>query len=229
MKVLLVGCLCALVSLVAYTEVCCSEPSGGNKLSDPLKYASLIVYFEAGCPYCTRFFAEILRPACDEIGSILMIDFVPWGNAHSAYWDKYDRYGFECQHGIEECATDMFLACALKDENFSYYRKMELNLCVMGYTDVTDSPFLSWRFCAEYANVDYDEIVKCMSGKDGEAALMEMKNLTAANPHYRGTPSLSLNGDSGVAINDLLLQSEAVFIKTVCKSVDPVRIKQHNS
>ena len=73
---------------------------------------------------------------------------------------------------------------------------MELNLCVMGYTDVTDSPFLSWRFCAEYANVDYDEIVKCMSGKDGEAALMEMKNLTAANPHYRGTPSLSLNGVS---------------------------------
>ena len=44
--------------------------------------------------------------------------------------------------------------------------------------------------------MDYDEIVKCMSGKDGEAALMEMKNLTAANPHYRGTPSLSLNGVS---------------------------------
>lgn len=188
----------------------------------PLKrtFSTLQVYYESGCPYCNEFFGTILRPAYDSIKSILHLELVPYGNAQHFYWDKYDHHAFVCQHGIEECATNMFQACALASNSTSYEQQVTLLLCIMGYSPARGSGFTGWEFCSTLADVDYDVIYSCYNSRDGEQALLRMANATAALPDYQGTPWVVLNGNDGLAMQNALTSSIYSFERTVCKSVD---------
>ncbi|XP_063727144.1 gamma-interferon-inducible lysosomal thiol reductase-like [Symsagittifera roscoffensis] len=118
--------------------------------------ADLSVYFEAGCYYCIQYFNTIIRPTYPALKTILNLKLYPWGNQQAFEWKGHDLDGFSCQHGIEECASNLFMACAVAEVE-DYSKVIDLVMCMMGFSG-NDKNFptfqVSWTFCSDQAGVD---------------------------------------------------------------------------
>ena len=76
----------------------------------------------------------------------------------------------------------------------NYDQLVDLILCTMGYSDFTGGAYYAWNFCSTFSGADYDAIMECLAGKDGETAFIQMQNKTLANSDYEGTPWVNFNG-----------------------------------
>merc|ERR1711953_672671 len=97
----------------------------------------------------------------------------------------------------------MFLACG--GTMLTHEQYVDLTMCVMGHSDVSQASFRSWYFCSEMVGVNYSRLMRCMRKTDGDAASLEMKRKQAAvGEGYYGSPCVCLNGDCSGSLQDSL-------------------------
>ena len=73
---------------------------------------SVALYFESHCEPCQQFATGPLTEmlALPTIRPLIDLKLVPFGNAH-----EYPDKSFTCQHGADECATNLLELCVLRN------------------------------------------------------------------------------------------------------------------
>lgn len=70
-----------------------------------LQPVNITFFGESLCPDTIAFIVNQLEPtweALGQSGDYLVIDYVPYGNAHQAYDSSSGKWVFTCQHGPNE-------------------------------------------------------------------------------------------------------------------------------
>lgn len=149
----------------------------------------LDVYYEALCPSCQQFITTTLTTvwAMDDIVAITDLKMVPYGNTK-----KNEDGTFTCQHGPDECTTDVIEQCVL------YELSGDLASIIDGTTSEAAFPFIQ---CMEFAEGDPSAATGCfaktMAGKvDLDWPTVEKctktSELDVQNSAMKATPSVSL-------------------------------------
>jgi len=168
------------------------------------------LYYESKCPYCQTFIVDTLSVtlAKSDIAAIVDLKMVPYGNT------KYSNGVYTCQHGEDECTSDVYELCAL-------YKLGDISSIGSGATSQEAFPFLLCLEKAEgnpafaqscYAStlaktssVSWETISKCF---DTESAVVQgaAKDATVAHD-YVPWP----------LVNGVLLNNTNLLQQTICK------------
>lgn len=63
---------------------------------------------EALCPDCISYSSTQIASLMEAIPSIVNLSILPFGNASPSDTGN----GWDCQHGVNECVGNMYLACS---------------------------------------------------------------------------------------------------------------------
>merc|ERR1712027_120263 len=142
-----------------------------NKKSDRLQVE---VYYEVLCPDSRYFILHQPFPAWERVGDIMDIRFVPYGKAsHRLSGEGEGLYNFKCQHGPAECQGNMVHACATQVVQ-SPSTVLKYIKCMIGDNY---SPLEAGQRCANTVGISWEEVEKCVEGKqDGQKDML--KNFT---------------------------------------------------
>uniref|UniRef100_A0A2P2I703 Gamma-interferon-inducible lysosomal thiol reductase-like n=1 Tax=Hirondellea gigas TaxID=1518452 RepID=A0A2P2I703_9CRUS len=162
--------------------------------ADPVR---LDVYYESLCPDSIAFVKNQLAVVYPQLKEILVVDIFPYGNAKNVD-NGQGGYLFVCQHGPDECAGNMMLACA-KNYISDGDLYVEFNICVMSARD----PPTAGELCAEELNIAYESIAECSTSTEGEQLLHEVGVLThALVPEVTYIPWMVVNDEHTYAIQN---------------------------
>jgi len=187
----------------------CESIGWPNRVAPQVNVA---LYYESLCPGCRSFITGQVAKAVQEIGDIITVDLVPFGNAHEEKAGaEGDSWKFTCQHGESECRGNMMETCAmslLKD--FKSYWPFVLCL------ESTNGDFDTiGQQCASKAKVDFDSIKACVNGAQGNAAEHKMAEKTEnLNPPHKYTPWIVVNGKHNEIIQR---RAQMNLVKYVCE------------
>jgi len=127
-----------------------------------LKVVKLDVYYEVLCPDSRYFVLHELLPTFEKVGSMLDIHLWPYGKATTKVTSS--GYTFECQHGEQECTGNIFHACvAEKVEDPA--KKLEIIKCMI--SDNYEPENIAKK-CAGEGGIDFQEILSCATGSEGQ-------------------------------------------------------------
>ena len=139
-----------------------------------------------------------------EASSITNLTVLPYGNAVPSETGP----GWDCQHGVNECVGNMYLACAIEhfEETdaknipkwYPFYDCMEsseYNKDRVGPYNTTDAVA-----CADGAGIDWNVIEAC-AGDDPEVGSANdgnviMKAVQLATPNHTYVPWVVINGET---------------------------------
>lgn len=170
------------------------------------------VYYEALCPGCQSFITGPLTNtlALPDMEAIIDLKMVPYGNT------KANADGtFTCQHGTDECVSDVLQSCVL------YKVNNNITDISTGVSSKKAWPFLQ---CMEihsgassyaascYADniiddLAYEIITDCA---DNEASVVQNAGKAATPADHQYTPWILVDG--------VLLQYTNLFLQAVCKA-----------
>lgn len=147
------------------------------------KGVDITLYYEAFCPGCHEFIGGDLSNSIEEIGEIMNVELIPYGNA------RPDSKGvIQCQHGEKECAANIWDACAIEHYEFETHWKfiqcMEANW--IHQLDRVES-------CATAAEIDYTQLSVCATGDEGKTLLAKMGSKTNKHSYV---PWIIIDGES---------------------------------
>lgn len=127
-----------------------------------LKVVKLDVYYECLCPDSRYFVLHQLLPTVEAVGSMLEVNMWPYGKATTRVTS--DGYEFDCQHGEQECIGNMFHAC-VEEKVEDAAKRLEMIKCM-----ISDNyePENSAKNCASEGGVDFEEILTCATGAQGQ-------------------------------------------------------------
>lgn len=127
-----------------------------------LKVVKLDVYYECLCPDSRYFVLHQLLPTLEAVGSMLEVNMWPYGKATTRVTS--DGYEFDCQHGEQECIGNMFHAC-VEEKVEDAAKRLEMIKCM-----ISDNyePENSAKNCASESGVDFQEILTCATGAQGQ-------------------------------------------------------------
>ncbi|XP_062595798.1 gamma-interferon-inducible lysosomal thiol reductase-like [Saccostrea cucullata] len=170
----------------------------------------LTLYFESLCPDCKNFFRKQLTKTYNDIGEIINLTLVPYGNARETK-DETGQWKFTCQHGEDECVGNLIETCAIHIlKNISSY--FPFISCIEH--DQFGTPKLSANKCAKSQGIDLKPILECSTRKLGNSLEHEMALKTnALNPPHKYVPWVTLNG---VHTEDIEKKAEADLTKLIC-------------
>ena len=205
-------------------SVCCSSKEAarlcnvekqceGYLTAIPKSKAQLVsftLYTESLCPDCTDFMEKQLCPAFKDVGSIMNLGFVPYGNAKEQ--QQGDKWEFTCQHGPEECYGNLIQTCAIHyhPDSTVYFPFI---YCVQSSSNL---PSESAPICASKFGLSYDEIQSCVDGPLGNSLEHEMALKTdALQPPHDHVPWVTLNG---VHTDEIQSEAENNLIKLICET-----------
>jgi len=142
-----------------------SENNEENVVTTPkpdLKVVKLDVYYECLCPDSRYFVLHQLLPTLEAVGSMLEVNMWPYGKATTRVTS--DGYEFDCQHGEQECIGNMFHAC-VEEKVEDAAKRLEMIKCM-----ISDNyePENSAKNCASEVGVDFEEILTCATGAQGQ-------------------------------------------------------------
>lgn len=115
--------------------------------------------------------------------------YFPYGNARQT--KKPDgTYSFSCQHGANECAANLVMACAMNfHANYTDY--MPFVACM----EDSSAPVNAGSKCAQSAGWDYSEIESCTTSALGNKLMHAIADATEGlSPAHQWTPWVVMNG-----------------------------------
>jgi len=147
--------------------------AAGPVVSDGRQMVSVDVYYEALCPDSRDFIIHKLHPAWENLQEIMDLSLIPYGKASSKKTAE-GSYEFECQHGPPECEANKFHACVVKQ----YENKISVPIvsCLMEHN--RDTRGAIQKCSKNFPSVNYQEIVKCADGEEGNKLLYLFGELT---------------------------------------------------
>ncbi|XP_076059904.1 gamma-interferon-inducible lysosomal thiol reductase-like [Oratosquilla oratoria] len=125
------------------------------------------VYYETLCPYSRDFIVNQLYPTWTKVKEIMDVEMFPFGNAK--FFPSGDGWGFKCQHGDDECKTNMIHACAKTKFN-DINIEMEFIMCLLS----SNYPPNAGAKCATQVNKDWHPIENCINGLEGQELLHQV-------------------------------------------------------
>jgi interferon gamma-inducible protein 30 len=159
---------------------------------------------EALCPDCINYSTSQVSELMAKASSIASLTVLPFGNASPSSSSE----GWDCQHGVNECIGNMYIACAVEhfDESdaenvpawYPFYECMEAS-------DYNKDRVLAYNTtdaiaCAGMAAIDWNVISECAgenpsvgSADDGNAL---MKSIMLATPNHTYVPWVVINGET---------------------------------
>ncbi|KAI0503500.1 hypothetical protein KFK09_014434 [Dendrobium nobile] len=122
---------------------------------------SLALYYEALCPFCSRFIVfSLSKIFSDGLISIVDLRLVPYGNAMIV-----PNSTISCQHGPSECFLNTVEACAINSwpdvqRHFSFIYCVENLVLANKYND--------WESCFQKTRLDPHPLVNCYNSGHGQ-------------------------------------------------------------
>ncbi|KAL0915753.1 hypothetical protein M5K25_013206 [Dendrobium thyrsiflorum] len=149
---------------------------------------SLALYYEALCPFCSRFIVfSLSKMFSDGLISIVDLRLVPYGNAMIG-----PNSTISCQHGPSECFLNTVEACAINawpdvQRHFSFIYCVENLALTNKYND--------WESCFQKTGLDPRPLVNCYnSGHGQEVELQYAAQTNALQPSHTYVPWVVVNG-----------------------------------
>ncbi|XP_020597853.1 gamma-interferon-inducible lysosomal thiol reductase-like isoform X2 [Phalaenopsis equestris] len=149
---------------------------------------SLALYYEALCPFCSRFIVlSLSKIFSDGLISIVDLRLVPYGNAVIG-----PNSTIICQHGPSECFLNTVEACAINSwsdvqKHFSFIYCVENLVIANKYSD--------WESCFQRTGLDPHPLVNCYnSGHGQEVELQFAAQTNALQPPHRYVPWIIVDG-----------------------------------
>ncbi|XP_074640668.1 gamma-interferon-inducible lysosomal thiol reductase-like [Tubulanus polymorphus] len=169
------------------------------------------LYFESLCPDCKQFVTNQLYPTWMEIGEIMNLTLIPYGNAEER--KAGNNWVFDCQHGKLECYGNIVETCAIYLlKNIKVY--FPLIHCIE-QSQSTDIETVI-KQCASTHHVDYNSLLKCANSSIGNHLEHEMALKTdALNPPHTFVPWVTLNG---VHTDEIQKKAETNLLELICDS-----------
>ncbi|KAG0469157.1 hypothetical protein HPP92_018485 [Vanilla planifolia] len=149
---------------------------------------SLALYYEALCPFCSRFIVHSLpKIFADGLISIVDLHLLPFGNAQIGF-----NSSIACQHGPSECFFNTVEGCAINvwpdvRQHFSFVYCLE-NL-------ILENKYDDWESCFQRTQLDPKALVDCYnSGRGQEIQLQYAAQTAALHPPHQYVPWMVVNG-----------------------------------
>jgi hypothetical protein len=164
---------------------------------------------EALCPDCINYSVTQIRDLMTKIPEIVELEVLPFGNGVVSPNNGTDtdlKWQFDCQHGINECTSNMLIACVIEHypllssnntpEWYPFYDCMEDDSTL---NKNRDGPYnlKAAESCATQANIDWMPIQSCAgedpskgSSKDGN---LLMHSIALATPNHTYVPWVVIN------------------------------------
>lgn len=142
-----------------------------SQLSLAARPVEVRLLYEAYCGYSQRFILKQLDPAVRQIGDIMNITLIPFGNAR-----VYDG-GVTCQHGEDECEAMMWSNCAIKLYP-DFAQHWPFIYCQMNEDQRENAEIGK---CAEEAALNYTQLEECFEN-DGKDLLIAAGNKNTKHP-----------------------------------------------
>ncbi|XP_044757425.1 GILT-like protein 1 isoform X2 [Coccinella septempunctata] len=177
-----------IILIVTVTNVVCSD----NRLK-------VSVYYESLCPYSIDFIKTKIFPHYKEFQNYVRLEWIPYGKANQTLING--KWSFKCQHGRDECKSNMYQACGL-DQGRSQERNIEFINCVVSlinpaYTRGIDAqePTLStgkvWKAASgtEQGMICLPKWAKKLRIWDRNSSMFPLWfSMTISTPSYASTP-----------------------------------------
>jgi len=168
------------------------------------------LYYEALCPGCQEFITGPLAAVVGtpDLVSIITLKMIPYGN--TKYNSSTDS--FSCQHGVDECTSDVFEQSAI------YLANGEMNL-------ENALPVFPFLLCMEEqeGNPSFAESCYTKNIPSTEASWEEVKELADMKSNYlqsianAATPS-NHSYVPWVLVDGLLLENTELLKRQICQS-----------
>ncbi|XP_033727013.1 gamma-interferon-inducible lysosomal thiol reductase-like [Pecten maximus] len=172
------------------------------------------LYYETLCPDCQNFYRKQLYPAYKNVGDIMNITLVPYGNAHEKKSSE-GKWQFQCQHGEQECIGNIIDACTISMvKNFTIYfpfiNCMEEKL----YEGDINPPQAAEKCAKQFSLKEIDGILACSRSDTGIMLEHQMALKTdALQPPHTYVPWVELNG---VHTDRIQKEAENNLINLIC-------------
>ncbi|XP_069106871.1 gamma-interferon-inducible lysosomal thiol reductase-like [Argopecten irradians] len=174
----------------------------------------LTLYYETLCPDCQNFYKKQLYPAYKQVGDIMNITLVPYGNAHEKKTSE-GKWQFQCQHGEQECVGNIIDACTISIvKNFTVYFPFIYCMEEKLYEGNIKPPEAADK-CAKLLNLkEIDAILACSNSDAGNMLEHQMALQTdALQPPHTYVPWVQLNG---VHTEKIEKEAERDLVGLVC-------------
>ncbi|GMI05947.1 hypothetical protein TrRE_jg9076 [Triparma retinervis] len=163
---------------------------------------SVQLSMEALCPDCINYSSTQISALMSAVPSIVSLSILPFGNASP----NPQTGGWDCQHGVNECIGNMYLACAqshfpdMDADNipqwFPFYECMEAST----YNKGRYGPYNTTAAIACAEGLFWDVISDCAgpypelgSSDDGNPL---MQSIADSTPEHTYVPWVVVNGDT---------------------------------
>jgi len=115
--------------------------------------------------------------------------YYPYGNARQKQ-NPDGSWSFTCQHGADECKTNMIFCCAMH-----YHPDPSDFWPFVACVEESSSPVTAGKKCASTVGWQYDEIDSCTSSKLGNSLQHQIGTATDnLVPSHQWTPWVVMNG-----------------------------------
>lgn len=198
----------------------CIEYLTPDQNAEPVNFS---LYYESLCPGCRDFIKEQLYKTYLNLGeNVMNLSLVPYGNAEERKMSG-GGWKFECQHGKMECVGNLIETCALylvKNKTASF----EFIHCMEGIGEYPRAA----KECAPKFSLDYDKIMACANGNQGNQLEHEMALITSQlSPPHEYVPWVTLNGVHTNKIQDEAMDDLMSLICDAYKGPKPDACKRH--
>jgi interferon gamma-inducible protein 30 len=167
------------------------------------------LFYEAECPYCTRFMGNQLLNLIQVPGifEITQFQLYPFGNG-KIYRNGRD-VSFTCQHGESECQGNIIATCAI--DLYPQIQSIPFAICL-------DTPSKNWRSigqrCAEAFDLDWNAIEQCTNSETGHRA----QYYTALATKAAGVKSVPTLYVDGIEEDDFNFKIRDNLLEYICKA-----------
>ena len=187
--------------------------------ADPVE---VTLYFESYCPACREAILDQIYPTYQQLASsgILKVNFVPFGNAQET--SSGGKYIFYCQHGPDECVGNKIESCAI--HFYPDQAKLIPFIQCLEYYGATDT---NANYCAGVNQMDYNTIMQCVLGNQGDEVEHEMAVKTnSLSPPHQYVPWFTMNGQHDDSIQDGLSSNMLAYVCNAYQGTKPAACSQ---
>ncbi|XP_044757424.1 GILT-like protein 1 isoform X1 [Coccinella septempunctata] len=190
-----------IILIVTVTNVVCSD----NRLK-------VSVYYESLCPYSIDFIKTKIFPHYKEFQNYVRLEWIPYGKANQTLING--KWSFKCQHGRDECKSNMYQACGL-DQGRSQERNIEFINCVVSLINPAYTRGI--EYCARANTFDWESMESCFRDGTGDDLLAKMgKKTSNLGSKFKHVPTVVFNDDFDPLLCEYALEN---FVKATCSKI----------
>ncbi|KAL3892306.1 hypothetical protein ACJMK2_004523 [Sinanodonta woodiana] len=175
------------------------------------KPVDVVVYYESYCTECDTFFEEHLKQAVNQVGQIINLQLVPYGDTKET--PEGESWKFTCKEGEYQCKSNILQACAI-DLYTNIAVQYPLIACIMASNG--DPEEIVKQCALKLGGIDWADIIRCSRQGKGPELEHQMglrtKALETREDYY--LPYVTVNGAFMYGMTE---QPVTDFIKSLCQ------------